>query len=283
MSEIKNEENPNPSNEEIIQRVKTALKENPNSLNLMKKGDYSVHVLIEEIKNLISIKKDHLPRPMIKITCFGQTKRTSKPKNDCDAYTFNEHIYFDATDLSSDILEWVALANPEADDITKINGYLKLSISITSTEDEKIELTPDPAADQDCMIPPQIKTTYKQLEISIYKGENFPDMENLIGKERTKDKRCSAYIEVKYLGITKSTQILEMNKKTETIDWNEIIQIPVPQPTISKKVFFYVKDKKGNIIGSFIIDINDIEAKKYEELSCINVYGTLKDGKEESI
>ena len=47
MSEIKNEENPNPSNEEIIQRVKTALKENPNSLNLMKKGDYSVHVLIE--------------------------------------------------------------------------------------------------------------------------------------------------------------------------------------------------------------------------------------------
>ena len=317
MSEIKNEENPNPSNEEIIQRVKTALKENPNSLNLMKKGDYSVHVLIEEIKNLISIKKDHLPRPMIKITCFGQTKRTSKPKNDCDAYTFNEHIYFDATDLSSDILDsskilievydyhnfsrkyyfgvhefdfeyiyskekhclknlWVALANPEADDITKINGYLKLSISITSTEDEKIELTPDPAADQDCMIPPQIKTTYKQLEISIYKGENFPDMENLIGKERTKDKRCSAYIEVKYLGITKSTQILEMNKKTETIDWNEIIQIPVPQPTISKKVFFYVKDKKGNIIGSFIIDINDIEAKKYEELSCINVYGTLK-------
>ena len=299
MSEIKNEENPNPSNEEIIQRVKTALKENPNSLNLMKKGDYSVHVLIEEIKNLISIKKDHLPRPMIKITCFGQTKRTSKPKNDCDAYTFNEHIYFDATDLSSDILDsskilievydyhnfsrkyyfgvhefdfeyiyskekhclknlWVALANPEADDITKINGYLKLSISITSTEDEKIELTPDPAADQDCMIPPQIKTTYKQLEISIYKGENFPDMENLIGKERTKDKRCSAYIEVKYLGITKSTQILEMNKKTETIDWNEIIQIPVPQPTISKKVFFYVKDKKGNIIGSFIIDINDI-------------------------
>ena len=243
MSEIKNEENPNPSNEEIIQRVKTALKENPNSLNLMKKGDYSVHVLIEEIKNLISIKKDHLPRPMIKITCFGQTKRTSKPKNDCDAYTFNEHIYFDATDLSSDILDsskilievydyhnfsrkyyfgvhefdfeyiyskekhclknlWVALANPEADDITKINGYLKLSISITSTEDEKIELTPDPSADQDCMIPPQIKTTYKQLEISIYKGENFPDMENLIGKERTKDKRCSAYIEVKYLVYT---------------------------------------------------------------------------------
>ena len=50
----------------------------------------------------------------------------------------------------------------------------------------------------------------------------------------------------------------------------------MPQPTISKKVFFYVKDKKNNIIGSFIINLDDIESKKYEELSCINVYGTLK-------
>ena len=315
MSEIKNEININPTNEEIIERVKTTLKEDPNSLNLMKKGDYSVHVLIEEIKNLVSIKKDRLPKPMVKVTCFGQTKRTSKPENDCDAFTFNEHIYFDKTDLSADILDsskilieaydyhnfsrkyyfgvhefdfeyiyskdkhciknlWIALANPEAKDITKINGYLKLSISITSTEDEKVELNPDPTKDEDCMVPPQIKVTYKQLDISIYKGENFPDMENIVGKERTKDKRCNAYVEVKYLGISKCTQIIKMEK--EVIDWNEIIQIPVPQPTISQKVFFYVKDKKNNIIGSFIINISDIEDKKYEELSCINIYGTLR-------
>jgi hypothetical protein len=153
------------TNEEIIERVKTTLKENPNSLYLMKKGDYSVHVLIEEIKNLASIQKDSLPNPIIKVTCFNETKRTSKPPQDCEAYTFNEHIYFDATNLSVDTLDsskilieaydyhnserenyfgiqefdfeyiyakenhciknlWVALANPEAKDITKINGYL---------------------------------------------------------------------------------------------------------------------------------------------------------------
>ena len=105
MSEIKTDENPNPTNTEIIERVKTTLKEDPNSLNLMKKGDYSVHVLIEEIKNLPYINKDHPPRPMVKITCFGKTKRTSKLKHDCDAYTYNEHIYFDATDLSVDTLD----------------------------------------------------------------------------------------------------------------------------------------------------------------------------------
>ena len=314
MSEIKNEENINPSNEEIIERVKTTLKENPSSLNIMKKGDYTVHVLIEDIKELISIKKDRLPRPMVKVTCFGQTKRTSKPDDDRDHYTFNEHLYFDATDLSTDILDsskilieaydyhyfsrkyyfgihefdfeyiysqdkhciknlWIALANPEAKEITKINGYLKLSISITSTEDEKIELRPDPTIDEDYMVPPQIKVTYKQLEISIYKGENFPDMENIVGKERTKEKRCNAFVEVKYLGITRSTKTVKMEK--DIIDWNEIIQIPIPKPIISQKVFFYVKDKNKNIIGSFIINVNDIEKEKYSELSCINIYGTL--------
>ena len=70
MSDIKNEENPNPTNAEIIERVKTTLKENPSSLNLMKKGDYSVHVLIEEIKNLISIKKRSSPQTNAKNNLF---------------------------------------------------------------------------------------------------------------------------------------------------------------------------------------------------------------------
>ena len=315
MSENKTENQNENSNEAIIERVKTTLKENPNSLYLMKKGDYTVHVLIEEVKNLCTIKENHLPKPIVKVTCFNQTKRTSKPKEDCDAYVYNEHIYFDATDLSADTLDsskvlievydyhnferkyyfgiqefdfeyiyskenhcirnlWIALANPEAKDITKINGYLKLSISIASTEDDKVELVPDPSFDSDCMLPPQIKTTYKQLEIFIFKGEDFPDMENLWGSERTTKKRCDGYLEVKYLGVTKSTQTVTMQK--EIINWNEIIELPVPQPIISQKVTFTVKDKSKNIIGSFILNINDISEKKYENLTCIDIYGTLK-------
>ena len=314
MSDNKNENQEN-SNEAIIERVKTTLKENPNSLYLMKKGDYSVHVLIEEIKNLSSRKENSLPKPIIKVTCFGQTKRTSKPPQDCEAYTFNEHLYFDATDLSVETLDsskilieaydyhnfereyyfgiqefdfeyiyskekhciknlWIALANPEAKDITKINGYLKLSINISSTEDEKVELNPDPSSDSDCMLPPQIKTTYKQLQIYIFKGEQFPDMDNVFGKERTTNKRCDGYVEVKYLGVTKSTQIVSM--KNEVIQWNELIEMPVPQPIISQKLNFIVKDKSKNIVGSFQIAINDIISGKYENLTCVNIYGTLK-------
>ena len=311
INEIQNEN----SNEAIIERVRTTLKENPNSLYLMKKGDYSVHVLIEEIKNLCSIKENRLPRPMIKVTCFNKTKRTSKPAQDCDSYVFNEHIYFDQTDLSAETLEsskilieaydyhnferkyyfgmqefdfeyiyakenhciknlWIALANPEGKDITKINGYLKLSICITSTEDDKIELNPDPANDSDCMLPPQIKTTYKQLQIYIYRGENFPDMEVMFGSEKTTNKRCNGYVEVKYLGVTRATQTVPM--QGEIISWNEIIELPVPQPVISQKVTFTVKDKKNNIIGSFMLTINDISENKYKDLTCVDIYGTLK-------
>ena len=312
MSDNKNENN---SNEKIIERVKNTLKENPSSLYLLKKGDYTVHVLIEEVKNLSSRKENSLPKPIIKVTCFGQTKRTSKPPQDCEAYTFNEHLYFDATDLSADTLDsskilievydyhnfekeyyfgiqefdfeyiyskekhcikniWVALANPAAQDITKINGYLKLSISVLSTEDNKVELNPDPASDSDCMLPPQIKTTYKQLEIYIFKGEHFPDMDVKFGKERTVNKRCDGYLEVKYLGISKSTQVVSM--KNEIILWNEIIELPVPQPIISQKVTFIMKDKSKNIVGSFLININDIIEGKYGNLTCVNIYGTLK-------
>ena len=286
-----------------------------NNKKLMKKGDYSVHVLIEEIRNLKVDKENYLPKPIIKVTCFGTSKRTSKPPHDCEAYTFNEHLYFDSTDLSVDILDsskilieaydyhnfnkenyfgmqefdfeyiysqknhcmkniWLALANPLSKDITRINGYLKLSMCICSTDDEKIELTPDINSDSDYLLPPQIKTTYKQLQIYLFKGEQFPDMENFFGKERTTNKRCIGYIEVKYLGISKTTQIKEM--KNEIIQWNELIEIPVAQPIISQKVIFILKNKSNNIIGSFIIHIDDILKKKYENLTCVNIYGSLK-------
>ena len=85
---------------------------------------------------------------------------------------------------------------------------------------------------------------------------------------------CLEKKEVKYLGVTKATQIVSMQK--EKISWNEIIQLPVPQPVISQKVTFTVKDKSKNIVGSFTLSIKDISENKYTELTCIDIYGTLK-------
>ena len=314
--EKENEDIPKENNT-IISKVSTLSPDNSNELSLMKKGDYSVHVLIEEVKNLSSRKPNTQPLPMIKVTCFNKSKRTSKPPQECEAYTFNEHIYFDKTDLSVDDLDsskiiievydyhdsekeyyfgiqefdfeyiyskeshclkntWIALANPAGKDITKVNGYLKLSINICSTEDEKVELNPDATIDSSYILPSQIKTTYKQMQIYIFKGDQFPDMDNWFGDEKINKRRCNASVEVKYLGVSKSTQYIKMEK--EIVEWNELLEIPVPQPIISQKVVFTLKDKNKLIIGSFMIAINDIIKGKYNELSCINIYGSLKAG-----
>ena len=295
-------------NESIFSKVSTFFHENKNDLVLMKKGDYTVHILIEEIKNLLSRKKGSPPLPIIKVTCFNKTQRTSKPPQECEAYTFNEHLYFEKTNLSVDELDsskilievydyhdsekeyyfgiqefdfeyiyskenhcmknvWIALANPAAKDITKVNGYLKLSINICSTEDEKIELNPDQTVDSDYILPSQIKTTYKQMEIYIFSGEGFPKMKNFFGKNEFN-------VEVKYLGISKSTQIVKM--ENEKVEWNELIEIPVAQPVISQKVIFLVKHKNKDLVGSLMLTIDDIKNGKYKELNCMDIYGSIK-------
>ena len=285
---------------------------------LMKKGDYTIHVLIEEVKNIMT-KTNRRPRPCVKISCLNKCKRLSKPDTDCEQYTFNEHVYFNETDLSVEILDsakivievydfhnskrenyigiqefdfeyiykqpehclkniWVALANPESKDITSINGYLKLSISILSYDDPKIELLPMPNNDSDCMIPPQIELKYKQLAIYIFKGENFPDVKN------KNNQNFEAFLECKYFNVVKTTKCAKMDKNQ--VHWNQLIEMPVSLPLVSERIKFQIKSKYSSkiyLIGSFEIDIDDIIDKKYEELRCVNIYGAMNiDGKSEN-
>ena len=72
---------------------------------LMKKGDYSVHILVEEIKSLLQVDEDHLPHPIVKLTVFNQSKRTEKTKMPCDSYVYDEHFYFDKADLTVEQLD----------------------------------------------------------------------------------------------------------------------------------------------------------------------------------
>ena len=283
---------------------------------LMKKGDYTIHLLIEEVKNLVGKNADFLPKPVVKVTCLNESKRTSKVSDGCTDYTFNEHIYFEKTDLPTEVLDsakvvievydynnskredyfgvyefdfeyvyssknhsiknlWIALANPEGKDITKVQGYLKMSISILGDNDERVELNPDPTQDSDCMIPPQIKVEYKQVSVYIYKAEELPDMDGMM-KEKKVKRECNGFVECHYMGIVNKTKVVDM--KDEVIKWNQIINIPVSQPAISQKMVFYVKDynkvSKDQIIGSFEVSINDVFNKKYERLQSINIYGS---------
>jgi len=56
------------------------------------------------------------------------------------------------------------------------------------------------------------------------------------------------------------------------------MEIPISLPLVSEKLKFQVKsyyNKKDQLIGSFEIKIDDILEKKYEELMCVNLYGSM--------
>ena len=75
------------------------------NITIMRKGDYSVHILVEEVQGIEQKIIDKLPKPVVKLTCFGESKRTSAVKNGCISYTFDEHFYFEKSNLSAKQLD----------------------------------------------------------------------------------------------------------------------------------------------------------------------------------
>ena len=287
----------------------------PKELVLMKKGDYSVHILVEEVKNLIQVREGKVPVPRVKLHVFDKSQRTTKMKKACSDFVFNEHFYFDKTNLTSEMLDsekitievydnnysnredffgiyeidfgyvynqeghclhnvWIGLANPESTDISKIRGYIKLSVSILHESDQRIELEGKDNEISNCLIPTQIKMKYKQISFYFFRGEEFPDMD-VVFSEKKVGRRCDGYIEVKYMGIKRKTKVVEM--KNEICEWNQIVDIPATMPAVSQKICFVVYDEdpgSDDIVGSFELKIDDIYDGHYNDLTYIDIYGS---------
>ena len=317
--EKKEEEDENQQEEEVVEEPKEE------KLVIMKKGDYNVHILIEEVKNLVEIAENSPPKPCVKMTVFGKTKRTSKVKLSGEAYPFNEHFYFDKTNLTAEMLDsekivievfdtkhskkkdyfgiyeldfsyiyneedhalhnvWIGLANPESEDITKIRGYLKISVSVLHEGDQRVELESIETEISNCIIPSQIQMTYKQISFYFFRGEDFPDMDKKSPKalfRGKKKKQCDGFIEVKYMGVMRRTDAVEMDPNDQNrIKWNQVIDIPATQPAVSQKILLVVKDDDGlngklfDIVGSIELKLDDIFAGKYDNYTYLDIYGS---------
>ena len=318
-----NESKPNEEeNSELLRRDST-INEGKNIV-LMKKGDYTVHILVEEVKSLPQINENHLPHPIVKLTVFNQSKRTEKTKMPCDSYSFDEHFYFDKADLTVEQLDsskiiievydssyskkrkdyygicefdleyiysmknhslnnhWLALSNPESKNMTKIRGYLKLSISVLHDNDPRVELRSDPDSTS-CFIPSQIKVEYRQLSIYLIRGEEFPDRDSFT--EKKTNRKCDPYIEFKYFGLNVQSKVTA--NINDVAIWNQIINIPIQVPTVSQKIVMLIKDKDPigfDNIGSYEINLNDVfgQENKYGNYRYIDIYGSSK-GKHNTI
>ena len=305
------EENPEQNAEEILPEV------NPlDTLIQMKKGDYNVHILIEEVKNLISIKDNVPPVPRVKVTVFDKVQRTAKMKNPCFDFAFNEHFYFDKTNMTVEMLDsekiiievydnkhtnkkdyfgiyeidfayvygrpdhvlrntWIGLSNTESDDMTKIRGYLKLSVSVLNEDDNRVELEPKDSGNDMCLMPNEIKMKYKQISFYFIRGEKFPDMDSIVYEKKGDAKRCDGYIIMKYMGIVRKTKVVPMKK--EVCLWYQVIDLPATDPCVSQKICMTVMDedvRNDDIVGSYEFFINDIYNGKYSQFDYIDIYGS---------
>ena len=294
-------------------------------ITIMKKGDYTVHILVEEVQGLEQKIVDKLPKPMVKITCFNESKRTSAVKTGCISYSYEEHFYFEKSNLSAKQLDcskilfevydssnsknrkdyfgiyefdlqyiysmknhclknnWLALANPESDDLTKVRGYLKVSISVLNDLDPRVELKINDK-NVDISFPTQIKKKYKLLSFYIIRAEKLPEM-NSSDNEKKVNRNCEPLVEIHYMGIITKTKISK--NANDRADFNQILEIPVDIPSPTQKIILQVRDavdsagKKTQIIGSYEMELKEIigENNLYEKYRFIDIYGASKNEK----
>ena len=272
------------------------------NLCLMKKGDYSVHILVEEVKSLIQLEKDHLPYPIVKLTCFNKSQRTDKTKIACINYIYDEHFYFEKENLTVEqldsskiIVEVYDASNSKRKDYFGIyefdieyiysmenhtlnNHWLMLSnpeskdmtairgylkLSISVLHDSDPRMELKSNPDSsNCLTASQAKPKYEQLKIFLIRGEEFPDMDSIIAKKTNRE--CDPYVEFQYFGLNLKSKIAKNIK--DVAKWNQIIYLPVHIPIVSQKIVLLVKDHdtigSDDNIGSYEINVNDIIGEK---------------------
>jgi predicted transport protein len=166
--------------------------------------------------------------------------------------------------------------------MTKIRGYLKLSISVLHDNDPRVELKSVPES-TNCFIPSQIKVEYRQLSIYLIKAEELPDMDSLM-KKKAKNRQCDPYVEFKYFGLNVQSKVTQ--NINDVAIWNQIINIPIQFPIVSQKIVLLIKDwdeiGKNDNIGSYEIKISDIigNNNKYANYTYIDIYGSSKNKKD---
>ena len=66
--------------------------------------------------------------------------------------------------------KWIAISDPSGENYADITGYLKLSISVTCTGDEAIQITDDTneIEDTEILMPPSLNPKFYQVKIRFF-------------------------------------------------------------------------------------------------------------------
>lgn len=112
--------------------------------------------------------------------------------------------------------KWLALANPESQDFSKIRGFLKLGVAVLGEGDDQVDLDVEEALemkDEDLLLPPQIQPKSCQLVVRAIKGEKFPKMDST--------GTIDAFVECEFAGSKVRTSTIKADQANMSVEWYE--------------------------------------------------------------
>lgn len=275
-----------------------------------KKGDYSVHVFIEESKGLLPPSGDRNFNPVISVKCFSKIKCTRKLKDVTSGATsiWSEHLYFSKLDVQVTELEESKILIEVLDSRTLKNSliglyeldftyvYFKPKHSIIHqwiilsnpyTEDMSVQRglvkigvniihENDKAEDltiksvSDSLLIPP-QVSVKSMQLVIQFIQAF----NL--PKMDKSGTCDTFCVASFSTVKNKTKTDTASAATMSSHWFQELWLPVCQPSIANKVNITIWDSdvigSDELVGSLNFYWDKIGMEHEAEYIWSNIYG----------
>lgn len=173
--------------------------------------------------------------------------------------------------------KWLAFSNPNSENYSEITGYLKLSINVTCTGDESVQIEEDDGPeDSNVLMPPSLNPRFFQIKMRFFQAQDIPPMD--VGLGYLRKAKTDAYVLAHYKKKKLKTKVRTMEENGPPIDWNQEFWIPAQIPIISKRLVLKLMDcddVSDEVIGSLLFDMQDIVDGKFNgKFFWKNVYGS---------
>lgn len=274
------------------------------------KGDYRVHIYIEESKGLMPIESDEILNPIISIKCFGKTKCTKKIKGVGPTTTsiWNEHIYFSRLKCSvSEILSEKIIIRVKDSKTFKdpLIGSYEFDLTHVYHEKNHCILHTWVALSNPYSEEVSIMRGLLKLGISILHSKDqpvdltgFSKEDKLLVPPQVKLKAqqlviqffiaqnlpimdsigtLDAYCVAKFGHVQGRTRVIKADEVNLAVEWNEEILLPAIQPCISDYVEIFVWDEdltsEDDLVGSLRFKWKDVKTESESKARWSNIYG----------
>ena len=275
-----------------------------------KKGDYSVHLFIEESKGLLPVTDDKNFNPVITVKCFEKMKCTRKLKDVTSGATslWNEHLYFSKLGCTVDSLESEKILIEVKDSRTlkdSLIGSYELDFTYVYFQPKHTILhqwifLSNPYCEDVSVQRGLVKIGVSVLHESdksedlTAKGTgdtllippqiNVKSMQLIIQilkginlPKMDSSGTCDAYCVATFGTISTKTKVITADKATMSADWFSELWLPVCQPSITNKISISIWDHDAigddELIGSLSFNWNKLGDEASSKFQWSNIYG----------